>query len=192
MITSTNIYKAGTHWEALNPASPARINTSLDLRGNVSSYTVIVDFEAANFRWIIESKTGISRSGRKCIVGFLYPCLLFGIYFKSGGIQISQEIGGARIALAKPTVTLLTGRHTASGVVSVNTNTNTTTLSAYLDGDILGVASTYSGIPTGISSWTNYAINENRNGSFTNHFGKVYSALLFRVALTPEQIKYLS
>ena len=49
LITKTNIRTDRGAFEAADETQPARVDTALDLRGKVSSYTVVVDFEAAEF-----------------------------------------------------------------------------------------------------------------------------------------------
>ena len=192
LITNTNVQEVNGHWEAANPALPARIDTVLDLRGKVSDYTVIVDFEAADFGGLANQKQELSGQGPAVSSANYNPiCSLAYVGNPAGVLWLSQEIGGVRNTLTR-VIPILSGRHIAAATVEVNQAANNTTLSVYLDGDIIGVAGTYSGIPTGISSWTNYAINENRTGAFTNHFGKVSAAALFDKALTAEQIAYLS
>ena len=49
LITKTNVRTDRGAFEAADETRPARVDTALDLRGKVSSYTVVVDFEAAEF-----------------------------------------------------------------------------------------------------------------------------------------------
>ena len=108
-----------------------------------------------------------------------------------GVLQISQEIAGARVVMGR-NIPILSGRHVVSATVEVNQGANSTTLSIYLDGVRVLTPGVYGGIPTGISSGQNFAIGDNRLGTYPNQLGKIYAAALFNKALTAEQIAYLS
>lgn len=191
LSTLTNVTNAGTHWGAANPAIAARIDALLDLRGRVSSYTVIVDFEAVDFGGLSSQKQELAGQGPALASGGYLPICALTYGGNSGGfLQIAQEIAGARVAMLR-NISILTGRHVAVGMVIVNQAANQTTLAIYLDGVLVGTQGVYAGIPTGAATQPNFAVNDNRSGLFTNRFGKFYAAALFDNALTAGQIAYL-
>lgn len=192
LITNTNVQEVNGHWEAADPALPARIDTALDLRGRVSSYTVIVDFEAVDFGGLSNQKQELAGQGPALAsAGYLPICALTYGGNPGGFLQIAQEIAGARVEMLR-NISILTGRHVAVGMVIVNQAANQTTLAIYLDGVLVGTQGVYAGIPTGAATRPNFAVNDNRSGLFTNHFGKVYSCLLFDRALSAAEIAALT
>ena len=192
LITKKNVRTDRGAFEAADETRPARVDTALDLRGRVSSYTVIVDFEAASFGGLSSQKQELAGQGPAVSSGNYNPICSLAYVGNPGGIlQLSQEINGLRVLMTR-NIAILSGRHIAAATVEVNQGANSTTLSVYLDGVRVLTPGVYAGIPIGISSWPNFAVNDNRSGSFTNQFGKIYAAALFNNALTAEQIAYLS
>ena len=187
LITKTNVRTDRGAFEAADETQPARIDTALDLRGKVSSYTVVVDFEA-----IVpdgtQSKMELAGQGAS-VTGFPSICALAqsGV---TGNIQLSQEINGIRKIVYKAPINQL-GRHVAVGVVDVGNSS--TRLAVYYDGDLLA-EDTFDGLPAGTCDprAVNWAIFDNRNGSNTMRYGKIYSALLFDRALSAAEIAALT
>lgn len=191
LITNNNVLNAGTHFEAADISTATRIDTAIDLRGSVSSYTNIVDFEAVQFTASSQKQELVGQgpavtTSAPAIMSLCHACPTIG----SSALQISQEIGGVR-NIFYVTFPALSGRHVAAS--SIKISEGNTIFSLYLDGVFLG-STIKGGIPSGTaySTYTNYAVNDNRNGTYTNYFGKVYSAVLFNRALSAEQIAYLS
>jgi len=187
LITGTNILSTSTHWEAANTLVAARIDTAIDLRGIVSDYTVLVDFEAADLlsgskQELVGQGASVSSYPSICSLSYLY----YSGYYQ---IVLSHEISGSRQRAAVILQSRLSGRHVVTGRVEVGINT--TTLSVYLDGEFL-YSESYIGIPTGYTDAQNFAIGDNRSGNLSNTFGKIYAAAIFNNALTAEQIAYLS
>lgn len=192
LITKTNVRTDRGAFEAADETQPARVDTALDLRGKVSSYTVVVDFDAANFGGLNSQKQELAGQGPSISSGNYNPiCSLAYGGFPGGVLQLSQEINGLRVPMTR-NIPILSGRHVAAATVEVNPAANNTTLSVYLDGVRVLTPGVYAGIPTGISTWTNFAINDNRSGAMTNQFGKIHSCLLFDRALSAEEIALYS
>lgn len=188
LITKTNVRTDRGAFEAADETQPARVDTALDLRGKVSSYTVVVDFEAITPDGT-QSKMELAGQGASVAAGFPSICALVQSG-TTGNIQLSQEINGIRKIVYKAPINQL-GRHVAVGVVDVGNSS--TRLAVYYDGDLL-VEDTFDGIPAGTcdSRATNYALFDNRNGAYTMHYGKIYSALLFDRALSAAEIAALT
>ena len=188
LITKTNVRTDRGAFEAADETQPARVDTALDLRGKVSSYTAVVDFEAIALDGT-QHKIELAGQGASVASGFPSICALS----KSsaiGNIQLSQEINGIRQVVNKAPANQL-GRHIVAGVVDVGNSS--TRLAVYYDGDLL-VEDTFNGIPAGTCDpgATNYALFDNRNGTYTMHYGKIYSALLFDRALSAAEIAALT
>lgn len=187
LITKTNVRTNRGAFEAADETRPARVDTALDLRGKVSSYTVVVDFEAIAPNGT-QSKMELAGQGA-AVTGSPSICALAQSGF-TGNIQLSQEINGIRQIVYKATDNQL-GRHVAVGVVDVGNSS--TRLAVYYDGDLLA-EDTFDGIPAGTCDpkAVNWAIFDNRNGSNTMRYGKIYSALLFDRALSAAEIAALT
>lgn len=196
LIRLTNILNTGTHFEATNPSLASRIDTAIDLRGKVSDYTVIVDFEAAALS-SNQQKQELAGQGA-CVAPATVPAIMalaYGHDNNTSGnyfLQLTQEIGGARYPLNR-TIDHLTGWHIACGKIQINYSTQKTGIYLYLDGVYLS-GMVVSGIPAGsaYSTYANYAIGDNRNGSWANYWGKIHQGALFAKALSNNQIAYLS
>lgn len=187
LITKTNVRTDRGAFEAADETKTARVDTALDLRGKVSSYTVVVDFEAIAPDGT-QSKMELAGQGA-AVTGYPSICALAQSGL-SGNIQLSQEINGIRKIVYKAPINQL-GRHVAAGVVDVGEST--TRLAVYYDGDLLA-EDTFDGIPAGTcdSRAINYALFDNRNGLNTMRYGKIYSALLFDRVLSAAEIAALS
>lgn len=186
LLTKTNVRTDRGVFEAADETATARVDTALDLRGKVSSYTAVVDFEAiapdGTQRKFELAGQGASVTSYPSICALVQSGL-------TGNIQLSQEINGTRKIVFKAPANQL-GRHIVAGVVDVGEST--TRLSVYYDGDLLA-EDTFDGIPAGTcdSRAINYALFDNRNGANTMRYGKIYSALLFDRALTAAEIAAL-
>lgn len=187
LITKTNVRTDRGAFEAADETQPARVDTALDLRGKVSSYTVVVDFEAIapDGR---PSKMELAGQGAS-VTDSPSICAL-AQSGATGNIQLSQEINGIRKIVYKAPDNQL-GRHVAVGVVDVGNSS--TRLAVYYDGDLLA-EDTINGLPTGTCDprAVNWAIFDNRNGFNVMRYGKIYSALLFNRALSAAEIAALT
>lgn len=187
LITKTNVRTDRGAFEAANKTQPARVDTALDLRGKVSSYTVVVDFEAIAPDGT-PSKMELAGQGSS-VTDSPSICAL-AQSGATGNIQLSQEINGIRKIIYKAPDNQL-GRHVAVGVVDVGNSS--TRLAVYYDGDLLA-EDTINGLPTGTCDprAVNWAIFDNRNGFNNMRYGKIYSALLFDRALSAAEIAALT
>lgn len=190
LITKTNVRTDRGAFEAADETQPARVDTALDLRGKVSSYTVIVDFEAAS----LVGGQAQQLAGQGPSVSGKTPIASLGYFISGDGIpqlQLTHELNGNRYAFPVALPAALTGRHVACGTIAVGVSN--TSFSLFLDAALLGTASP--GLkPTGVaySTYTNYAINDNRDGTWLNYFGKIHSCLLFDRALSAAEIAALT
>ena len=187
LITKTNVRTDRGAFEAADETQPARVDTALDLRGKVSSYTVVVDFEAIAPDGT-PSKMELAGQGAS-VTDSPSICAL-AQSGATGNIQLSQEINGIRKIIYKAPDNQL-GRHVAVGVVDVGNSS--TRLAVYYDGDLLA-EDTVNGLPTGTCDprAVNWAIFDNRNGFNDMRYGKIYSALLFDRALSAAEIAALT
>ena len=199
LITKTNVRTDRGAFEAADETQPARVDTALDLRGKVSSYTVFVDFEAAEFPEITtaEYHQELAGQGGALIGSGAPPICSIGYYLTSSGsarIQLSQEVAGRRHVVNATLTGRLSGRHICCGVVEVDPASPLTASTLYLDGVRIGNASIYA-IPTG-----NAAVNatcfsiagHSFTGGWALYTGKVYSCLLFNRALSAAEIAALT
>ena len=187
LITKTNVRTDRGAFEAADETQPARIDTALDLRGKVSSYTVVVDFEAI----APDGKPSkMELAGQGASVTDSPSICALAQSGATGNIQLSQEINGIRKIVYKAPDNQL-GRHVAVGVVDVGNSS--TRLAVYYDGDLLA-EDTINGLPTGTCDprAVNWAIFDNRNGFNVMRYGKIYSALLFNRALSAAEIAALT
>ena len=199
LITKTNVRTDRGAFEAADETQPARVDTALDLRGEVSSYTVVVDFEAAEFPETTtdECHQELAGQGGALIGSGSPPICSIGYYLTSSGsarLQLSQEVAGGRHVVNATLTGRLSGRHTCCGVVEVDPASPLTASTLYLDGVRIGNASIYA-VPTG-----NAAVNATRfsiaghsfTGGWPLYTGKVYSCLLFNRALSAAEIAALT
>lgn len=199
LITKTNVRTDRGAFEAADETQPARIDTALDLRGKVSSYTVVVDFEAAEFpeTTTVECHQELAGQGGALIGSSYPPICSIGYYLASSGsarLQLSQEVAGGRHVVNATLTGRLSGRHICCGVVEVDPASPLTASTLYLDGVRIGNASIYA-VPTG-----NAAVNatcfsiagHSFTGGWPPYTGKVYSGLLFDRALSAAEIAVLT
>lgn len=199
LITKTNVRTDRGAFEAADETQPARVDTALDLRGKVSSYTVVVDFEAAEFpeTTTMECHQELAGQGGALIGSGTPPICSIGYYLASSGsarLQLSQEVAGGRHVVNATLTGRLSGRHICCGVVEVDPASPLTASTLYLDGVRIGNASIYA-VPTG-----NAAVNatcfsiagHSFTGGWASYTGKVYSGLLFDRALSAAEIAALT
>ena len=199
LITKTNVRTDRGAFEAADETQPARVDTALDLRGKVSSYTVVVDFEAAEFpeTTTVECHQELAGQGGALIGSSYPPICSIGYYLASSGsarLQLSQEVAGGRHVVNATLTGRLSGRHICCGVVEVDPASPLTASTLYLDGVRIGNASIYA-VPTG-----NAAVNatcfsiagHSFTGGWPPYTGKVYSGLLFDRALSAAEIAVLT
>ena len=199
LITKTNVRTDRGAFEAADETQPARVDTALDLRGKVSSYTVVVDFEAAEFPETTTMECHQELAGQGgALIGSSYPPICsIGYYLASSGsarLQLSQEVAGGRHVVNATLTGRLSGRHICCGVVEVDPAAPLTASTLYLDGVRIGNASIYA-VPTG-----NAAVNatcfsiagHSFTGGWASYTGKVYSGLLFDRALSAAEIAALT
>ena len=199
LITKTNVRTDRGAFEAADETQPARVDTALDLRGKVSSYTVVVDFEAAEFpeTTTVECHQELAGQGGALIGSSYPPICSIGYYLASSGsarLQLSQEVAGGRHVVNATLTGRLSGRHICCGVVEVDPASPLTASTLYLDGVRIGNASIYA-VPTG-----NAAVNatcfsiagHSFTGGWAPYTGKVYSGLLFDRALSAAEIAVLT
>lgn len=199
LITKTNVRTDRGAFEAADETQPARVDTALDLRRKVSSYTVVVDFEAAEFPETItmECHQELAGQGGALIGSGTPPICSIGYYLTSSGsarLQLSQEVAGGRHVVNATLTGRLSGRHICCGVVEVDPASPLTASTLYLDGVRIGNASIYA-VPTG-----NAAVNatcfsiagHSFTGGWASYTGKVYSGLLFDRALSAAEIAALT
>ena len=199
LITKTNVRTDRGAFEAADETQPARVDTALDLRGKVSSYTVVVDFEAAEFpeTTTMECHQELAGQGGALIGSGTPPICSIGYYLASSGsarLQLSQEVAGGRHVVNATLTGRLSGRHICCGVVEVDPAAPLTASTLYLDGVRIGNASIYA-VPTG-----NAAVNarcfsiagHSFTGGWPPYTGKVYSCLLFDRALSAAEIAALT
>lgn len=199
LITKTNVRTDRGAFEAADETQPARVDTALDLRGKVSSYTVVVDFEAAEFpeTTTVECHQELAGQGGALIGSSYPPICSIGYYLTSSGsarLQLSQEVAGGRHVVNATLTGRLSGRHICCGVVEVDPASPLTASTLYLDGVRIGNASIYA-VPTG-----NAAVNatcfsiagHSFTGGWPPYTGKVYSCLLFDRALSAAEIAALT
>lgn len=199
LITKTNVRTDRGAFEAADETQSARVDTALDLRGKVSSYTVVVDFEAAEFpeTTTVECHQELAGQGGALIGSGTPPICSIGYYLTSSGsarLQLSQEVAGGRHVVNATLTGRLSGRHICCGVVEVDPASPLTASTLYLDGVRIGNASIYA-VPTG-----NAAVNatcfsiagHSFTGGWASYTGKVYSGLLFDRALSAAEIAALT
>ncbi|MST95483.1 hypothetical protein FYJ85_00280 [Victivallaceae bacterium BBE-744-WT-12] len=199
LITKTNVRTDRGAFEAADETQPARVDTALDLRGKVSSYTVVVDFEAAEFpeTTTMECHQELAGQGGALIGSGTPPICSIGYYLASSGsarLQLSQEVAGGRHVVNATLTGRLSGRHICCGVVEVDPAAPLTASTLYLDGVRIGNASIYA-VPTGnaaVSARCFSIAGHSFTGGWPPYTGKVYSCLLFDRALSAAEIAALT
>ena len=199
LITKTNVRTDRGAFEAADETQPARVDTALDLRGKVSSYTVVVDFESAEFpeTTTMECHQELAGQGGALIGSGTPPICSIGYYLASSGsarLQLSQEVAGGRHVVNATLTGRLSGRHICCGVVEVDPAAPLTASTLYLDGVRIGNASIYA-VPTGnaaVSARCFSIAGHSFTGGWPPYTGKVYSCLLFDRALSAAEIAALT
>lgn len=197
LITKTNVRTDRGYLEQADTAVNSYVNTALDLRGRVSSYTVFVDFYPAVFPESNNAECHQELAGQGgALIGTNFPPICSVGYYKAVDktyhLQFAQQSGSLRRTINVTLAAALSGRCKIVGVVDVQSSS--TVLTLYLDGEQIGT-STYSGIPDGTaasiaSRFSVAGVKE--YGGWINYTGKVYSCLLFDRALSAAEIAALS
>ena len=197
LITKTNVRTDRGYFEQANTKVNSYVNTALDLRGRVSSYTVFIDFYPAVFPESNNAECHQELAGQGgALIGSGFPPICSVGYYKTVDqtyrLQFAQQSGSLRRTVNVTLAAALSGRCRIVGVVDVQSSS--TTLTLYLDGEQIGT-STYSGIPDGTAAsiarcFSVAGVKE--YGGWINYTGKVYSCLLFDRALSAAEIAALT
>lgn len=191
LITKTNVRTDRGAFEAADETQPARVDTALDLRGKVSSYTVVVDFEAA------EMDTDVSAQqlcGQGSATNMTAVDIAACMYYRQSSryyLRHVWELAGSSI-LFYAEVEKLTGRHQLTAVLQINETSGGSAAMLYLDGKLIHTANNED-VPTGAGSAESFSLMEPANTSqtYSRKYGKVYSGLLFDRALSAAEIAAL-
>lgn len=191
LITKTNVRTDRGAFEAADETQPARVDTALDLRGKVSSYTVVVDFEAA------EMDTDVSAQqlcGQGSATNMTAVDIAACMYYRQSSryyLRHVWELAGSSI-LFYAEVEKLTGRHQLTAVLQINETSGGSAAMLYLDGKLIHTANNED-VPTGAGSAKSFSLMEPANTSqtYSRKYGKVYSGLLFDRALSAAEIAAL-
>ena len=197
LITKTNIRTDRGYFEQADTTVNSYVNTALDLRGRVSSYTVFIDFYPAVFPESNNAECHQELAGQGgALIGSDFPPICSVGYYKTVDqtyrLQFAQQSGSLRRTVNVTLAAALSGRCRIVGVVDVQSSS--TTLTLYLGGEQIGT-STYSGIPDGTAAsiarcFSVAGVKE--YGGWINYTGKVYSCLLFDRALSAAEIAALT
>lgn len=197
LITKTNVRTDRGYFEQADTTVNSYVNTALDLRGRVSSYTVFIDFYPAVFPESNNAECHQELAGQGgALIGSGFPPICSVGYYKTVDqtyrLQFAQQSGSLRRTVNVTLAAALSGRCRIVGVVDVQSSS--TTLTLYLDGEQIGT-STYSGIPDGTAAsiarcFSVAGVKE--YGGWINYTGKVYSCLLFDRALSAAEIAALT
>ena len=192
LITKTNVRTDRGAFEAADETRPARVDTALDLRGKVSSYTVVVDFEAA------EMDTDISAQqlcGQGSATNMTAVDIAACMYYRQDSryyLRHVWELAGSSI-LFYAEVEKLTGRHQLTAVLQINETSSGSAAMLYLDGKLIHTANN-NNVPTGAGSAESFSLMEPANTSqtYSRKYGKIYSCLLFDRAFSAAEIAALT
>jgi hypothetical protein len=192
LITKTNVRTDRGAFEAADETRPARVDTALDLRGKVSSYTVVVDFEAA------EMDTDVSAQqlcGQGSATNMTAVDIAACMYYRQSSryyLRHVWELGGKSV-LFYAEVEKLIGRHQLTAVLQINETSGRSAAMLYLDGKLIHTANN-NDVPTGAGSAESFSLMEPANTSqtYSRKCGKVYSGLLFDRALSTAEIAALT
>lgn len=192
LITKTNVRTDRGAFEAADETKPARVDTALDLRGKVSSYTVVVDFEAA------EMDTDISAQqlcGQGSATNMTAVDIAACMYYRQDSryyLRHVWELAGSSI-LFYAEVEKLTGRHQLTAVLQINETSSGSAAMLYLDGKLIHTANN-NNVPTGAGSAESFSLMEPANTSqtYSRKYGKIYSCLLFDRAFSAAEIAALT
>lgn len=197
LITKTNVRTDRGVFEAVDETQPARIDTALDLRGKVSSYTLFVEFDAAALENESDNYCKQELAGQGASKGSI-PSPLAVNYNKQLNVdtleyrlEVSVDIAGARHLSKAILPGHLAGRNSVVAVVELMDDK--TRLSIYHCGVLLK-SEIVDGIPKmdGYACPDSFALMDNRNGLWINYYGKIHSCLLFNRALSAEEITLYS
>ena len=197
LITKTNVRTDRGAFEAADETQPARIDTALDLRGKVSSYTLFVEFDAAALENESDNYCKQELAGQGASKGSI-PSPLAVNYNKQLNVdtleyrlEVSVEIAGARHLSKAILPGHLAGRNSVVAVVELMDDK--TRLSIYHCGVLLK-SEIVDGIPKmdGYACPDSFALMDNRNGLWSNYYGKIHSCLLFDRALSAAEIAALT
>lgn len=197
LITKTNVRTDRGAFEAADETQPARIDTALDLRGKVSSYTLFVEFDAAALENESDNYCKQELAGQGASKGSI-PSPLAVNYNKQLNVdtfeyrlEVSVDIAGARHLSEAILPGHLAGRNSVVAVVELMDDK--TRLSIYHCGVLLK-SEIVDGIPKmdGYACPDSFALMDNRNGLWSNYYGKIHSCLLFDRALSVAEIAALT
>lgn len=197
LITKTNVRTDRGAFEAADEMKPARVDTALDLRGKVSSYTLFVEFDAAALENESDNYCKQELAGQGASKGSI-PSPLAVNYNKQLNVdtleyrlEVSVDIAGARHLSEAILPGHLAGRNSVVAVVELMDDK--TRLSIYHCGVLLK-SEIVDGIPKmdGYACPDSFALMDNRNGLWSNYYGKIHSCLLFDRALSTAEIAALT
>ena len=197
LITKTNVRTDRGAFEAADEIQPARVDTALDLRGKVSSYTLFVEFDAAALENESVNYCKQELAGQGASKGSI-PSPLAVNYNKQLNVdtleyrlEVSVDIAGARHLSEAILPGHLAGRNSVVAVVELMDDK--TRLSIYHCGVLLK-SEIVNGIPKmdGYTCPDSFALMDNRNGLWSNYYGKIHSCLLFDRALSTAEIAALT
>ena len=197
LITKTNVRTDRGAFEAADEIQPARVDTALDLRGKVSSYTLFVEFDAAALENESVDYCKQELAGQGASKGSI-PSPLAVNYNKQLNVdtleyrlEVSVDIAGARHLSEAILPGHLAGRNSVVAVVELMDDK--TRLSIYHCGVLLK-SEIVDGIPKmdGYACPDSFALMDNRNGLWSNYYGKIHSCLLFDRALSAAEIAALT
>ncbi|MBS1454108.1 MAG: hypothetical protein HP002_12080, partial [Lentisphaeria bacterium] len=197
LITKTNVRTDRGAFEAADETQPARVDTALDLRGKISDYTLFVEFDAAALENESVDYCKQELAGQGASKGSI-PSPLAVNYNKQLNVdtleyrlEVSVDIAGARHLSEAILPGHLAGRNSVVAVVELMDDK--TRLSIYHCGVLLK-SEIVDGIPKmdGYACPNSFALMDNRNGLWSNYYGKIHSCLLFDRALSAAEIAALT
>lgn len=197
LITKTNVRTDRGAFEAADETQPARVDTALDLRGKISDYTLFVEFDAAALENESVNYCKQELAGQGASKGSI-PSPLAVNYNKQLNVdtleyrlEVSVDIAGARHLSEAILPGHLAGRNSVVAVVELMDDK--TRLSIYHCGVLLK-SEIVDGIPKmdGYACPDSFALMDNRNGLWSNYYGKIHSCLLFDRALSAAEIAALT
>lgn len=197
LITKTNVRTNRGAFEAADETRPARVDTALDLRGKISDYTLFVEFDAAALENESVNYCKQELAGQGASKGSI-PSPLAVNYNKQLNVdtleyrlEVSVDIAGARHLSEAILPGHLAGRNSVVAVVELMDDK--TRLSIYHCGVLLK-SEIVDGIPKmdGYACPDSFALMDNRNGLWSNYYGKIHSCLLFDRALSAAEIAALT
>ena len=197
LITKTNVRTDRGAFEAADETQPARVDTALDLRGKISDYTLFVEFDAAALENESVDYCKQELAGQGASKGSI-PSPLAVNYNKQLNVdtleyrlEVSVDIAGARHLSEAILPGHLAGRNSVVAVVELMDDK--TRLSIYHCGVLLK-SEIVDGIPKmdGYACPDSFALMDNRNGLWSNYYGKIHSCLLFDRALSAAEIAALT